>query len=258
MANIPINQGYHIPPIAPTVSAAAAFVRMAAIAAAPGTYTLPITPRRVINQNDLPCCVSCALTSAMEALDSATPVLSPLFHYFVTRYDNGGANAEGFLDLDAGLTTVTDQGICSDGLHSPPFTIAGASTKPSVDAYADALARALGLRGLTSRYNSLLPATSLVTSIRAELTQNRPVILEIQLPVGYRNSFLNPRFEWTDPNAPRSLSAHCVLAIGYDDGRTCIRIQDSCGSSLFDGGFWWMGYSIVDSSVVWNAISLIP
>ena len=242
----------------PSVSDVAPIVRRAAIEATTGIYELSNKSRSVIDQKDLPCCVSCALSSAMEVMDPTAPALSPLFHYYVTRYDNGGANADGFLNLDDGLGTLTNDGICSRALHSPPFTTTGTATKPSAEAYADALTRALGRRGVRLRYTPL-GGPSMVVAIREELAQDHPVVIGIQLPVGYPGSFLNSRLEWLDPeNPPLSQSGHCVFAVGYNDIRTSLHIQDSRGSAAFDKGLWWMGYRIVDSVVVQEAYSLIP
>jgi hypothetical protein len=194
----------------------------------------------------------------MEIIDPTAPGLSPLFHYYVTRYDNCGANVDGFLYLDDGLNTLTNEGIASRALHSPPFTATGAATKPSAGAYADAITRALGRRGVRLRYTPIGGA-SMVAAIREELSQDHPVVIGIQLPMGYPSSFLNSRFEWLDPdNPPLSQSGHCVLAVGYNDIRTSFHIQDSRGSATFDNGYWWMGYRIVDSVVVQESYSLIP
>jgi hypothetical protein len=258
MAGDPTNQGYPLSAITPSVPGVAPIIRRAAIEATIGTHELSSRPRSVVDQKDLPCCVSCALSSAMGTMDPTGPDLSPLFHYYVTRYDNGGANADGFLYLDDGLVTLTNEGISCKDLHSPPFTVSGAAAKPSAEAYADALTRALGRRGLRLRYTPL-GGPSKVAAIREELAQDHPVVIGIQLPVGYPESFLNSRFEWLDPDNPaRSSAGHCVLAVGYNDGRTSIHIQDSHGGAAFDQGLWWMGYRVVDSSVVQDAYSLIP
>ena len=194
----------------------------------------------------------------MEMLNPSWPALAPLFHYYVTRYEDGGADADGFLYLDSGLASLTSAGICREDLHRPPFTVAGAATKPSPAAYADALMRALGRRGVQLRY---LPISgpSKAAWIREQLCQNRPVVIGIQLPMSYPTAFLNQNFEWLDPDRfPRSASGHCVLAIGYNDARGAIHIQDSRGTGQFDRGCWWMGYRVADSSIIQDAYCLIP
>jgi C1A family cysteine protease len=77
--------------------------------------------------------------------------------------------------------------------------------------------------------------------------------------MSYPSSFLNGNFEWLDPdNTPRSASGHCVLAVGYNDARQAIHIQDSHGSGQFETGSWWMGYRVVDSSIVQDVYGLLP
>jgi hypothetical protein len=46
-----------------------------------------------------------------------------------------------------------------------------------------------------------------------------------------------------------------VLITGYDDARQALHVHDSQGTEHFDQGRWWMGYRVVDSSVVVEAYS---
>lgn len=256
--NDPVNRGFVLPPMTPAVSRAAPILRAAAIEANPSSHEIRVKPRAVADQQDLPCCVSCALGSAMETLDSGWPALAPLFHYHVTRYDRAGADASGFLYLESGLTTVTVDGICRQELHVASFTEAGGASQPTPDAYADAAARALGRRNLRVRY-AQADGLSKAAWIRDQIAQDRPVVIGFQLPVGYHDRFLNSSFEWLDPDRPpRSASGHCVLVTGYNDLRQAIRIQDCQGPQRFDGGCWWMGYRVVDSTAVTDVYSLIP
>jgi len=254
----PANQGYALPSITATVSAAAAVVRAAAIGANLSSYELPAKPRAVVDQSNLPCCVSCALGAAMEIMNPNWPALAPLFHYYVARYEDGGANSDGYLFLDSALGTLTLKGICRSDLHDEPYTQIGAATKPTAPAYADGRSRALGRRGVRFRYVRSTGSSN-VAWIREQLMQDRPVVIGIQLPMSYPNSFLNERFEWADPDSSsRSASGHCVLTIGYSDARQAVHIQDSHGAASFEKGSWWMGYRVVDSSVVQDVYGLLP
>ena len=250
------NSGYAFPAMTASVSVSAAAVRTAAVAANPSSHRLPANPRAVVNQLNLPCCVSTALGAAMEAMNPQWPSLAPLFHYYVTRFQNHGADSDGFLFLIDALFTLTRDGISRKTLHPYPYTEDGASTKPSSEAFTDGAQRALGRRAARLRFRQS-EGPSRVVWIREQLLQNCPVILGIQLPAAYPN-FLNTQFEWRDPNLPRSLSGHCVFAFGYDDSRNAFQIQDSRGETEFDRGCWWMGYSIVDSTNVKEAYCLIP
>ena len=258
MSATPPNMGLAMPRMTASSSLAATAVRVAEISFNPSSYELPVRPRSVVNQGTLPCCVSTALGGAMEIINSSWPQLAPLFHYYVTRFDNGGADAEGFLYLESGLATLTRAGICSEKLHPQPYTLEGASTKPTSDAYADAKTRALGRRHDRSRYSSS-DGPSKAVWIRQQLKDNCPVVLGFQLPDGYPNFFLDANLEWRDPNTPpRTLSGHCVLVTGYDDTRQALHIQDSKGEESFKKGCWWMSYFVVDSTVVQQVYRLIP
>lgn len=258
MPTDPSTQGYALRKTNANVSPAAAIVRIASINATLSSYELPAKSRYVIDQGNLPCCVSCALGAAMEILNPSWPALAPLFHYYVTRYENGGSTADGSLFLDAGLATLSTAGICKGTLHSLPYTVIGSTAKPSQEAYDDALTRTLGRRGIQFRYVPKSGASN-VSWIREQLSQDRPVVVGIQLPIGYPASFLNSHFEWLDPNGfQRSASGHCVLATGYNDARQTIHIQDCHGVSEFQRGCWWMGYRVADSSILQDAYSIIP
>jgi hypothetical protein len=47
-----------------------------------------------------------------------------------------------------------------------------------------------------------------------------------------------------------------VLATGYSDAEGALRVLDSRGSNEFDGGSWWLGRVVVDSTVVEEAYAL--
>jgi hypothetical protein len=52
----------------------------------------------------------------MEVIHPTWPPLAPLFHYYVTKNDNNGANQDGFLSMDSAINTLTNQGICQRDL----------------------------------------------------------------------------------------------------------------------------------------------
>lgn len=253
----PDNQGYALPAMTATVSPAALAVLAARIRAKAESYEIPVKPRSILDQNNLPCCVSCALASAMEIRNQSYPPLAPLFHYYVTR--NGRSNAVTFLSLDEGLAMLETAGICREDLHRKPYTETGAAEKPSGDAYVDAKTRALRRPNLSQRRCLHVSGPSKVVWICEQLRQNHPIVFGFTLPTTYPKSFLNRKFEWLDPKSfPVSSSGHCVLATGYDDARSAIHIQDSKGDRMFDNGHWWMGYKVVESLFFQDAYSLIP
>lgn len=244
--------GYSLPAISPTVSPLAALARGHSLAANPSVVRLP-RPRSLYDQEDVPCCVSCALAGAMEILHPEWPPLAPLFHYFVTRFDNHAADRDGLLILQSAILTLTTQGICRLDLHAPLFTNAGARTRPSRPAFTDASTRLL--RGPFFSFRPI-PQSSRVTQIRDELRRGYPVVIGVTLPQRYPKGFLNPQGEWTDPQEPASTIGHCLLVLEASDARQALLVQDSRGPGEFKEGRWWLGYRVAGSSVVREAYSL--
>lgn len=251
MTSPPFRTGAAIRAVAAKVDPAARFGLAAGVAAGPRRYEIPAL-HRVYDQGALPACVSCALSVAMESLHPSGPELSPVFHYHVTRYENDGADSDGALFVERGLATLAKQGICRHELHLQPSTDGGAAAPPSQDARDDGLSRKLQRRGRLWPWK-IVSGVSRAGAIRDELDRDRPVAITFRLPATYPGSFLDARFEWTDPSVALALNAHCVLVVGYSDSRAVLRIQDSRGSGSFDGGFWWMGYGIAESSIVLSA-----
>ena len=253
-----LNSGYALPASPGTISPAAGSVRAAAVAANPSSYQLPAQSRSIVDQHDVPCCVSCALGTAVEILNPSYPPLSPLFHYYVTRYEAGGADPDGSLVLTSALGTLATRGICSARLHNPPFSPAGAATVPTPEARADGQSRALVRRGVRRRYMAAA-GPSRAAWTREQLANNHPVVIGILLPQGYPQAFLNSKYEWLNPDSAKaSTSGHCLAVVGFSDIRQAVHVQDCRGNVAMDGGRWWLGYRVLDSSFVLEAYSLIP
>jgi hypothetical protein len=247
--------------VTPSPSPAAALSRAAAIAADPGAASLGDMPRRIVDQRDVECCVSCAIAGALEVSHPAFPELGRMFHYHVTRFMNNGADHQGRLFLDRGIGTLTAQGICREELHRSVFDASGAATSPTQAAFDDALTRQLR-RPPFGRfpYEEVL-GTSRAAAIREHIRAEHPVVLTFTMPMGYPRAFVNARHEWLDERTPPPSDAlHCVLVVGFDDlrggGAGAVRIVDSQGAGVFDGGLWWMGYRILDSAQVHQAFAL--
>lgn len=259
-----ISPGYALPGVTASSSPAAALARVAALSEPASSHELGPS-KVIINQNNLPCCVSSALAAALEILNADWPRLAPLFHYYVTRFELGGADPDGFLFLNQSLKALDRKGVCKHDLHHPPFDDVGSRIKPSPAAFLDAKTRALDTREVFKRFR---PTTGLsrFVWIKEQLRRGRPVILGFQLPAAYpgilpnsspARTFLNSIFQWLDPDITLSRFGHCVLVRGYDDGQQALHIQDSRGRDAFQQGCWWMGSRVVDNNLVQEAYCLI-
>lgn len=247
-----VSPGLLLLPAAAKPSLAAAAARAAAIAATAGQVSLRPS-RQVFDQSSVPCCVSCALSGAMEVLHSDWPSLAPLFHYYVAR---GGTGRGGSMEIEDGRDVLASTGVCRQVLHPYPIREEYVRTEPSFSAFADAFERRLRRVGLRLPIFAI-EGTSRVAEIRKRLQNGSPVLLGFRRPSRFPDGVLNFRYEWTDPPAgPSPHVGHCILVTGFSDARLALRVQDSEGAERFDHGGWWMGYRVADSAVVEKAFYL--
>jgi len=237
-------------------------VLSATVAAAPGITSLVTLPRVVRDQRDTECCVSCAVAGAVETLHTSSDTMSPVFHYYVTRFVKGASDAQGRLKVDDAIATLITHGICREADHASVFDDAGIRRSPAQAAFSDAARRILQRRGLTFPVQEIA-SISRAADIRSHLRDGHPVILVFTLPMGYPSAFLNSANEWMIPGVPPgSSSHHCVLAVGFDDlrgegsVRGAVRVWDSAGTRPSKDGTWWLGYRVLDSDVTQQAFAL--
>ncbi len=252
----PLGRGFVPPAVIAAPSGAAPLSRAMAIAAGPKSHMLPVFPRRLVDQRNVLCCVSCALGGAMEVVNPHWPALAPLFHYHVTRFINGKAGADGGLTILDGLETLTNQGICRAGDHAHPFTDAGSRIAPTAAASKDARTRQITRDGLLFRMERI-GRTARSATLRNHLGRDRAVVIGFRLPFGYPASISGNGNIWRDPDTPPpSASNHCVLLVGFNDLHQAVRVADSQGEQAFENGCWWMGYRVLDSDRVLDAYTL--
>jgi hypothetical protein len=263
VSSAPPVGGVALPLALATPSPAAALARAMAVSANAGSGELKSQPRVIVNQGTTECCVSCAVAGAMESLDDTGTVLSRMFHYKSTRQKPGGADKDGRLFLDMGLSTLMTDGICSEAKHESIFNASGLATLISQDAIDDARTRQV----IDNPFDDLIPiepvgGTSRSATIRQHIRAQLPVVIAFTLPTGYPDptKFLNTSDEWLDERSPAlSASRHCVVIVAFDDSRGgtgAVRVVDSQGRDAFDRGTWWMGYSVLDSALVHQAFVL--
>lgn len=236
-----------------TPSPGAGVARAEAIRATPGECWVRPPPRRVVDQGSVPCCVSCALTSAMEILHGEWPALAPLFHYHVAAR---GAGSAGDLEIEDGRDVLAYSGVCKQTLHPYPIREDHVRSEPSSAAFADALERRMRLVGYRLPMGEII-TTSRAAEIRRRLQLGCPVVIGFRRPNRFPVGILDSRYEWKDPTAGAgSHVGHCVLITGFSDARLALHVQDSEGPDKYDRGGWWMTYRVVDSAVVERAFYL--
>lgn len=213
-------------------------------------------PRGIVNQREVPCCVSCAFATAMESLQPGFAQLAPLFHYYFTRTARlmlpAGQMAE--LSLAEAAQTLALEGICVHELHEHSSTLEGASQPPVPAAVADGRARrlpfnaALGVprfRRLSDQFREMEWKKALLTG--------KPIVAGFSLVDGY-----GAPMRRLDLPASRTGTGHAVAILGYRDSERAFIVQDSRGEDFGLGGQWWMSYSFAASAFVQEAYCIGP
>jgi hypothetical protein len=248
---IPVT-GLAIVPVAPAVTASSS-VSSAVCESLPPSWSLTGS-RRIVDQANVRCCVSCAIAAAAESAHADWAALSPLFHYFVTRTQIMGGSASQNIDLtledaNSALETI---GISLNRLHDQTMDPAGLAAGPSPDAHSDALFRRLPAI-------SVLPPTSRIVLLgdpnrtqewKKALLTGKPIVAGIDLPAGYSKTMT--RATTADGRLGPS---HAVVILGYRDSEQAFIVQDSRGPDWFLGGQWWMPFSFAESAFVFKAYS---
>lgn len=211
-------------------------------------------PRRVLDQGEVPCCVSCAIAAAGESANPGWAALAPLFHYFVTRTEVMRVSSSQAVDLELidAAASMERFGICLDNLHHPPMNLDGMAVEPVPAARADASRRSLPPLSVfppVSRIELLSDQCRELEWKRALLT-GKPIVAGIDLPANYSRSMSR-----ASAQSGRLGPSHAVLIIGYRDSERAFIVHDSRGPRWFLGGQWWMPYSFAESGFVFQAYS---
>ncbi len=233
------SSGYALHDAAPSPPPSATAEIAAAIKATPGSVSIYGKPHIVRDQGEVPCCVSCSLTGAMEILHGNWPELAPLFHYY-TATKEGVTDSQGNMEIAKGYRILMNNGICSRSLHPYPIREDHIRTVPSANAVKDANRRRL------FKYQVIYGIKG-GGEMRDRLRMGFPVVIGFRRPLSFPRGVLNSNNEWKDPEAlGSSFSGHCVLVTGYNDVKG-FRIYDSEGAEKYDHGGWWMSYEVVNS-----------
>lgn len=228
---------------------------------------LPWPPWNQGNAPVVPCCVSIAVVTAMELLDtrdSNPERLSVLFHYYMARQRESRL---GGLETRAGLDSAVTRGVCTLPLHQPQpptevISREAALRAPSPQAEEDAKHHALeglDIRRRRRRYWQLSEPRR-IEDWRAALNSGYPLICVFPVTEGYVRIGPDNPVHGDVRGDPVGANLHAVVAIAFDDDRQAIRMRDSNGPDSADHGHWWMPYSLVRSpwfiKEVWTITSI--
>lgn len=202
----------------------------------------PSSPVR--DQAEVPCCVSCAVVTAMEIIGRANErqePRSPLFNYYKTRR---GSDVLDPISIRAALRSAERHGVCPEALYpagngpSGPFASPDALARPT--GAASRAARKFRLVDVDPDWNTLgyykLGAGGLASKWRSALSRGVAIVVGFYATEAYQAILRGESTSISDVSVDRGDDGHAVAVIGFDG--SWFTVRDSRGASLGDSGHW--------------------
>lgn len=218
----------------------------------------------IIDQGKIvPCCVSIAVTTCLEVLDSNKgQPLSFMYNYYQARNKKDRLSR---LEILEGLNAAARFGICTRELHDVSLDRDGASKIPDVAADSDAKNRKITLSPYLRWSYEQFEHSNRFKHWRNALQCGIPIIMGFFLTNAYKkipetgNTHIRPVEE-------QGSDGHAVTVMGYNDLHNnqiidpslkemgAFLIRDSVGDIFANRGYWWLPYELARFS---SASSLI-
>lgn len=213
----------------------------------------------IINQGKIvPCCVSIAVTTCLEVLDSNQgQKLSFMYNYYQARDKKDRLSGLGILQ---GLNAAARYGICTRELHDVSLDRDGANKIPDDAADEDARNRKITLGPHLRWSYEQFEDSNRVKLWRNALQCGIPVIMGFFVTNAYKkipetgNTHIRPERE-------QASDGHAVTVMGYNDLHNnqindpsltetgAFLIRDSVGNEFPDNnGCWWLPYELAKFS----------
>jgi thiazolinyl imide reductase len=203
-----------------------------------------------VDQNDVPCCVAIALTTAMQFVGPTIP-LSPLFNYFLSRRDTTVIDD---VDIFDAFRSASADGVCARSLHARAFNTASALTAPTAAAVAEAAGHRLNVTPIPS-FGGVSVDTG---EWKATISRSLPVLFAFFMSPEYDAIRNGTTVEHRSPTA-RGFG-HAVLAIGYDDVAQHFLVRDSRGTGIGISGTWNLPYARLGEGFIFESwvVTAVP
>ncbi|MBC7821524.1 MAG: hypothetical protein IAG10_31955 [Planctomycetaceae bacterium] len=227
-------------------------------------FPTPHFPRD--QKKQIPCCVSCAIVAAMEALDGlmgGAAKLSPMFHYFFARPAQAGMP---WLTFEQGLAAAVQHGVCREELFPSTFESEQLNVQPPDDAIEDGLRHCAQLLDPATLEHGFWELTS---SRRLE-EWKRTLSARIPILMGFHAVSRYLQLDHADgisgdvlPTEGETTSdvRHAAAVLGFrqqipNDPDGAFWVVDSRGPTFGTGGGWWLPFALVETELVIEAWAL--
>ncbi len=201
-------------------------------------------PFEVRHQGEVPCCVSCAVVTAMEILRRASQEQQPLSALYNYYHARPRATVLENISIRASLDAARDYGVCWQSAHPPasshrgPYAWGDALTAPSPQA--DLVASRVQLVDVDPDWNTLgyyrLNPMSYSSQWRSALSRGTPVVLGFHATQSYLSMEDGSTHELANVAGDSGGGLHAALVVGFDG--SWFTIRDCRGSEFAKDGQW--------------------
>ena len=198
------------------------------------------------NQLSTQSCVANAVVGALELLQkkSAHSVhdLSRLFLYYNTRLLQGTQDQDSGSYVHLAMASLIASGICEERMW--PFSLATVNDPPTQACYENAQ----HYRGV--EFAQMQPGTPILPVLAQEI----PVVIAVELP---RAAYIEAHktgtmriSEGAQVTGGFAHGRHAMVLVGYDIEKKAYLVRNSWGEQFADKGYFYMPFSILDSSAM--------
>lgn len=210
----------------------------------------------VRDQGNVPCCVSCAIVSAMEVMGIVAfksgvgrkPLALSVTHHFRRAR---GSRGFGDMTVERGMSVAEDGIVAVSPPGDPSTRLTRARVANAAPPPRDVPRARIKRRG--RRVPAFKSITHSANAWVKWLQQGHPVIIGLRLPPfeEFSEQVKKHPANRLDCESDSGPARHCVVATEFSDGS--FRILDSFGSNHGEGGHWWLPAACLRRRVVARA-----
>jgi C1A family cysteine protease len=161
-------------------------------------------------------------------------VISRLFVYYNERYLEGTTSYDSGASIRDCLKAIARWGAALESLW--PYDIKKFRTKPTAVVFADGRKRtALEYRRVVS-----------FEDLQSAIASGCPVIFGFEVYQSFESAAVEQTGIMPMPRrGERILGGHAVLAVGYDNAKSTVKVRNSWGAEWGDKGYFYMPYAFI-------------
>ncbi len=182
----------------------------------------------------------CAAYSMLGVIHLKQPInLSRLFVYYNSRIMDGTQGTDAGAHLYNSFRTMQLSGCCLEYMW--PFYPSILTIRPPAICYQEAL------KHCTEQQNTQLDPWNLLNSIKQCLANNLPVVIGVLVYSSFESHAVATTGYVPMPNIHSEvlLGGHALVAVGYDDSRGLVIVQNSWGNTWGDKGYGYLPYAFI-------------